>query len=72
VNCLQGDVIGDRDEGATLTLFFRLAAPGIPSQGTYDLEIEVPKLVYERLGVARDRQWQVSIHPGSIQVLPGK
>ena len=72
VNCLQGEVIGDRDEGATLTLFLRLAAPGTPSQGTYDLEIEVPKLVYERLGIARDRQWQVSIHPGSIQVLPGK
>jgi len=71
VNCLQGDVVGDRDEGTTLTLFFRLAAPGTPSQGTYDLEIEVPKLVYERLGVARDRQWQVSIHPGTIQPLPG-
>lgn len=71
VNCLQGEVIGDRDEGATLTLFLRLAAPGTPSQGTCDLEIEVPKLVYERLDIARDRQWQVSIHPGSIQLLPG-
>ena len=36
------------------------------------LEIEIPKLVYERLGISTDRHWDVSIHPGSIQVLPGR
>ena len=49
---------------------FKLDAAGEPSQGTYDLEIEVPKLVYERLNVSSDKHWSVSIHPGSIQVLP--
>ena len=69
-NIFEGDVIGERDEGAIWVLFFRLAAPGPPEQNGYDLEIEVPKLVYERLGVGKDRTWQVSVHPGSIQILP--
>ena len=71
-NLFHGDIVGERDEGATWVLFFRLARPGKPSQGTYDLEIEIPKLVYERLGISADRHWDVSIHPGSIQVLPGR
>ena len=70
-NLFHGDIVGERDEGTTWVLFFRLARPGAPSQGAYDLEIEIPKLVYERLGISTDRHWDVSIHPGSIQVLPG-
>jgi hypothetical protein len=30
----------------------------------------VPKLVYEILEIGRDRRWQISLHRGSIQVLP--
>jgi molybdate transport system ATP-binding protein len=69
-NLFRGDIVGERDEGTTWVLFFRLDRPGAPSQGTYDLEIEIPKLVYERLNISIDRRWDVSIHPGSIQVLP--
>jgi ABC-type sulfate/molybdate transport systems ATPase subunit len=71
-NLFSGDIVGERDEGTIWVLFFRLARPGAPSQGSYDLEIEIPKLVYERFGISTDRQWDVSIHPGSIQVLPGR
>ena len=69
-NMFHGDIIGERDEGTTWILFFRLAREGQPSQGQYDLEIEIPKLVYERLQISTDRHWNVSIHPGSIQILP--
>jgi ABC-type sulfate/molybdate transport systems ATPase subunit len=69
-NMFHGTIVGERDEGTTWTLFFVLDRPGPPSQGTYDLEVEIPKLVYERLNIASDRHWDVSIHPGSIQVLP--
>jgi molybdate transport system ATP-binding protein len=69
-NLFRGDIVGERDEGATWVLYFRLQADGTPSQGHYDLEVELPKLVYERLNIAVDRTWDVSIHPGSIQVLP--
>jgi ABC-type Fe3+/spermidine/putrescine transport system ATPase subunit len=71
-NLFHGDIVGERDEGTTWALFFRLARPGEPCQGAYDLEIEIPKLVYERLGISSDRHWDVSIHPGSIQVLPAR
>jgi molybdate transport system ATP-binding protein len=69
-NLFHGEVVGERDQGTTWVLLFRLDRPGVPSQGLYDLEIEIPKLVYERLTIATDRFWDVSIHPGSIQVLP--
>jgi molybdate transport system ATP-binding protein len=71
-NLFNGEIVGERDEGTTWVLLFRLARPGTPSQGGYDLEIEIPKLVYERLAISTDRHWDVSIHPGSIQVLPGR
>jgi hypothetical protein len=51
-------------------LRIRLDEPGTPAQGDYDLEVEVPRLVYEILEIDRDRHWQLSIHRGSIQVLP--
>jgi hypothetical protein len=66
----HGEIVGEHDEGTTWTLFFRVDCPGPPSQGFYDLEIEIPKLVYERLNIPEERCWDVSIHPGSIQVLP--
>ena len=53
-------------------LGFRLCA----TRGTaaylraYDLEVEVPRLVYEILEIGRDRHWQLSMHRGAIQVLP--
>ena len=71
-NLFHGEIVGERDEGTTWVLFFRLGREGKPSQGSYDLEIEIPKLVYERLGISTDRHWDVSIHPGSIQVIPGR
>ena len=70
-NLLAGQVVGELDQGTAWTLLFRLDAPGPPSQGEYDLEIEVPKLVYEMLEIGRDRHWAVSMHRGALQVLPG-
>ena len=44
--------------------------PGPAAQGDWDLEVEVPHLVYEILEIERDRHWEFSIHRGSIHVLP--
>jgi ABC-type Fe3+/spermidine/putrescine transport system ATPase subunit len=70
MNLMAGRVVGDADFGTTWTLYFRLDEPGTPAQGEHDLEIEVPRLVYEILDIARDRQWHLSMHRGSIHVLP--
>ena len=42
MNLLQGTIVEAIDHGRSWTLLFRLAAPGPPSQGAYDLEIEMP------------------------------
>ncbi len=70
MNLMAGRVVAEADFGTTWTLYFRLDEPGAPAQGDHDLEIEVPRLVYEILEIARDRRWQLSIHRGSIHVLP--
>ena len=70
MNMMQGRIIDDEDFGTTWSLRIRLDVPGPPAQGEYDLEVEVPHLVYEILEIDRDRQWEFSIHRGSIHVLP--
>jgi molybdate transport system ATP-binding protein len=70
MNLMDGVVVGEEDFGTTWSLRIRLSAPGTPAQGEYDLEVEVPHLVYEILEIERDRRWQFSIHRGSIHVLP--
>ena len=70
MNLMSGVVVGEEDFGTTWSLRFRLDAPGPPAQGDYDIEVEVPHLVYEILEIDRDRQWEFSVHRGSLHVLP--
>jgi molybdate transport system ATP-binding protein len=70
MNLMSGRIVDEADLGTTWMLRLRLDEPGPPAQGDWDLEIEVPRLVYEILEIDRDRHWQVSIHRGSIHVLP--
>ena len=70
MNLMRGRIVGESDFGTVWSLRLRLDAPGSPSQGDFDLEVEVPRLVYEILEIERDRHWELSIHRGSIHVLP--
>ena len=70
MNLMSGTVVSQADFGTMWTLAIRLDEPGPPAQGEYDLEVEVPRLVHEILELDRDRHWQLSIHRGSIHVLP--
>jgi molybdate transport system ATP-binding protein len=70
MNVMRGEVVADEDFGTTWTLRLRLDEPGPPAQGAWDLEVEVPHLVYEILDIEHDRRWEFSIHRGSIHVLP--
>jgi molybdate transport system ATP-binding protein len=69
-NILGGRVVMETDRGVTWTLMVRLDAPGEPAQDGFDLEIDVPRFVYEMLRIDRERSWQFSIHRGSLHVLP--
>jgi molybdate transport system ATP-binding protein len=70
MNLMSGTVVREVDLGTSWTLVLRLDEPGTPAQGDYDLELEVPRLVYEILEIERDRHWQFSLHRGAIHVLP--
>jgi molybdate transport system ATP-binding protein len=70
MNLMTGVVVADEDFGTTWMLRIRLDTPGAPDQGDFDLQVEVPHLVYEILEIDRDRHWEFSIHRGSIHVLP--
>jgi molybdate transport system ATP-binding protein len=70
MNLMTGTIVREVDFGTTWTLYFRLDEPGASAQGDYDLEVEVPRLVYEILEIDRDRHWRFSLHRGSIHVLP--
>ena len=70
MNLMRGHVVGETDFGTVWSLRLRLDTPGEPAQGDFDLEVEVPHLVYEILEIERDRHWEFSIHRGSIHVLP--
>jgi molybdate transport system ATP-binding protein len=71
-NVLAGTVVAELDRGTTVTLWLRLDGPGAPAQGDHDLEVEVPRLVHEILDLEHERAWEVTIHRGAIQVLPGE
>jgi molybdate transport system ATP-binding protein len=70
MNLMRGHIVGESDFGTVWSLRLRLDATGSPAQGDFDLEVEVPRLVYEILEIERDRHWEFSIHRGSIHVLP--
>jgi molybdate transport system ATP-binding protein len=70
VNILAGSVVRDVDLGVTRTLMMRLDEPGSAAQGDYDLEIEIPRFVYEILHIAHDRRWKFSLHHSAIHILP--
>ena len=70
MNLMRGRVVGEADFGTVWSLRLRLDTSGPPAQGDFDLEVEVPHLVYEILEIERDRHWEFSIHRGSIHVLP--
>jgi molybdate transport system ATP-binding protein len=69
MNSMEGRVVGEVDQGTSFLLKFAVAGSAADPNGG-DLEIEVPRLVYEMLEISRDRHWVISMHRGSIHVLP--
>ena len=76
LNRLAGAVVDVVDLGTSYALLFAVDGareggarePGAPA---HDLEVEVSKLVFEMLDVARERRWEVGIQPSAVQLLPG-
>ncbi len=69
-NLFEGEIVGEIDYGLAWVLFFRLQGPRLTPERDYDLEIEVPPYIYERLGLDRTRFWTIAVHPESIHLIP--
>jgi molybdate transport system ATP-binding protein len=69
-NRMEGRVVGQVDQGATWALSFAVDGAAPHAREAHDLEIEVPRLVHEMLEIGREHRWAISMHRGSIHVLP--
>lgn len=68
-NRLSGEIIGEIDYGLARVLFFRVHGPRLTPEREYDLEIEIPPYVYERLDLERVRLWTIAIRPESVHLI---
>jgi molybdate transport system ATP-binding protein len=69
-NRMEGRVVSQLDQGPSILLRFAVDGPPPHAQGDWDLEIDVPRLVHEMLDIGRDHRWAISMHRGSIHVVP--
>jgi len=68
-NRLRGRIVGEMSDGLNCTLYFRTQTALRPVDDEADLQIALPVYVYERLELARVREWHVSIPPQAIHVI---
>jgi molybdate transport system ATP-binding protein len=68
-NQLWCKIGGETSDGLNCTLFLEAQARLEPENEAADLQVDMPVYVYERLGLAHDRRWCISIPPGAIHVI---
>ena len=68
-NLLRGRIVGEMSDGSSVVLSFRLDGARLTPERAHDLDIELPVYIYERLGLASQREWHVSIKRDAIHVL---
>lgn len=69
VNTLEGDLIHEESDGDTVMLRFRSGGARLQPTQAFDLFIDTPVYVYERLNLARERHWRVSLKPNAMHVV---
>lgn len=69
-NALHGEIVREMNDGMTTTLFFRGIDLRLVNTADYDIQIELPVYIYERLNLARHRTWTVSLRKNAIHLMP--
>lgn len=69
VNTLEGNLLAEESDGGTVMLRFRSDGARLLPAGPFDLFIDTPVYVYERLNLARERHWLVSLKPNAIHLV---
>ncbi len=68
-NQFVGEIIREGAHGTSYTLLFKLSSDPLGNRREYDLHIEIPHHVYQRLRVASVREWTVSLKKEEIHVI---
>ncbi len=68
-NALHGQLIRESSDGATVTLFFRVDNTRLVKDQDYDLQIELPVYIYERLNLATQREWTVLLRRNAVHLI---
>jgi molybdate transport system ATP-binding protein len=69
VNTVQGTLLDQESDGNEVMLKFRADAARLQPDLDYDLRIDVPVYVYERLQLARERRWMVTLKPSVLHLV---
>jgi len=72
-NALHGEIVQEMNDGMTVTLFFRAEGARLVADAAqdHDLQIELPVYIYERLDLARQRWWTVSLRKNAMHLIGG-
>jgi molybdate transport system ATP-binding protein len=68
-NTLVGDLIHEESDGNTVRLRFRAQDARLTPDQEFDLWIDTPVYVYERLDLASQRHWHVALKPNAIHLV---
>ncbi len=69
-NLVLGEITREADYGLASVLYFRLTGPRLSPNRDYDLEVEVPAYVHERLRLDRVRTWTLAVDPEAVHLIP--
>jgi ABC-type sulfate/molybdate transport systems ATPase subunit len=69
-NRIPGAIVAEVDMGATVSLRFLADGKGEATHQEYDFEVEISRLVHQKLCVHYDRHWEVTIQPSAIHLFP--
>lgn len=68
-NTLEGALISEESDGDTVMLRFRSSGARVQPAREFDLQIDVPVYVYERLNLAQERHWRVALKPNAMHLV---
>jgi molybdate transport system ATP-binding protein len=68
-NALRGTIVRETNDGMMATIFFRSDENRLLADQVYDLQIELPVYIYERLDLAHRREWTVSLRRNAIHLI---
>lgn len=68
-NALRGQLIRESSDGSTVTLYFRADDTRLLRDQDYDLQIELPVYIYERLNLAAQRAWTVLLRKNAMHLI---